>query len=309
MESVAEHPLIIIAGPTGSGKSALALHVAHRFDGEVVNCDSVQIYRHFDIGSAKLSVEEREGIPHHLIDVAGPDELFTAGDYCRVGRAALSDIAARGKVPIVAGGTGLYLRALLDGLVEGPARDEELRTRLSARKAGSLHRLLSRLDPVSAARIHANDSNKLIRAMEISLKERTPLSEVFARGRDPLVGFRALKFALDPPRAELYRRLDERSAALFDLGIIEEVRGILARGFPPSSKPFEALGYKQAIDLIEGRLTLEEAVAATQIRTRQYAKRQLTWFRREKDMVWLAGFGGDSEIQASVRDRVAAIIE
>jgi len=305
MVSVAESPLVVIAGPTGSGKSALALRVAHEFHGEIVNCDSVQMFRYFDIGSAKLSVAEREGIPHHLIDVVTPDQLYTAGDYSRDGRAVLADITSRGKLPIVTGGTGFYLRALLEGLVEVPPRDEELRARLVQRKPGSLHRLLSRFDPASAARIHANDSNKLIRALEVSLTARMPLSEIFARGRDPLVGYRAIKFALGPSREQLYQRLDERSTALFDNGIVEETQRILALGYPSTSKPFESLGYKQALDLISGRLSREEAIAETQMHTRRYSKRQITWFRREKDITWLLGFGADTTIQAAVRDELA----
>lgn len=302
------HPLIVVAGPTGSGKSELALRLAEKFSGEIVNCDSVQVYRHFDIGSAKLSEPERLAIPHHLIDIAAPDEPFTAGDYARCARAALSAIAARVRVPIVAGGTGFYLRALLEGLFEGPSRDETLRARLAARRAGSLHRLLRRFDPPSAARIHPNDANKLIRALEVILLERRPLSELHRAGRDPLVGFRILKLILDPPREELYARLDRRVSAMFAGGLVEETRAILALGYPAHAKPFESLGYKQALSEIQGTITRQMAIADAQLQTRRYAKRQWTWFRREAGAEWIAGFGDDPTVVQRTCDRVSRFL-
>ena len=197
--------LVALAGPTGCGKSGLALRIAGQFGGEVVNCDSVQIYRFFDIGSAKLPAEDRQGIPHHLIDIANPDELFTAGDFARIGRPVLDDIAARGRLPVVTGGTGFYLRALLDGLAPGPGRDETLRARLREREAerpGLMHRLLRRVDPPTALRIHPNDTPKVIRALEICISARRTATEVFAAGRDALRGFRVLKLGLFPNRDE-----------------------------------------------------------------------------------------------------------
>ena len=299
-------PLVAVVGPTGSGKSELALRIAEKFHGEIVNCDSLQVYRHFDIGTAKLPPADRRGIPHHLIDVVEPDEVFTAGEYARLARLALSDITTRGRLPIVCGGTGFYLRALVDGLFEGPVRDEDLRTRLArreARRPGSLHRLLGRFDRESAAKIHANDVPKVMRALEVCLLTRRPVSELFRQGRDALQGYRVLKLGLLPDREALYRGLDARCAAMFEGGLVEEVRGILAMGFSPACKPFESHGYKQALQLIEGELSPRDAVFYAQRNTRQYAKRQITWFRRERKLEWLRGFGKDLGPEAMERAR------
>ncbi|HYL78373.1 MAG TPA: tRNA (adenosine(37)-N6)-dimethylallyltransferase MiaA [Bryobacteraceae bacterium] len=289
--------LPIVVGPTGSGKSDLAIELALAIGGEIVNCDSLQIYRHFDIGTAKVPEAERRGVPHHLIDLIEPGELFSAGQYGHVARQALGEIAGRGRVPIVVGGTGFYLRALLEGLSPGPARDESIRQKLSARTSVRLHRILSRLDPVAAARIHANDKNKLIRALEVRLVEGKPITAMFEQGRDPLTGFRPIKIGLSPPREMLYRRLDARAERIFEEGLLEEVRGILARGVPRDAKPFESLGYKQALQVVEGQLTMQQALESTQQETRRYAKRQLTWFRKEQNVHWIAGFGDDPAVQ------------
>jgi len=307
--SGSDFPLVIVAGPTGSGKSGLALDIAETFSGEIVNCDSVQVYRLFDIGTAKLPAAERRGIPHHLMDFLDPSDLFTAGDYSRMGREAIAEITARGHLPVVCGGTGFYLRALLNGLFEGPARDERLRARLARRSKGSLARLLRRLDPVAAARIHGNDSNKLMRALEVRLLSGRPMTELFAEGRAGLEGYRILTLALNPPREELYRRLDERAAQMFaPPGIVEETQAILAAGHPRSSKPFESLGYAQALQFLDGTFTREQAIEATQTGTRQYAKRQWTWFRRERDAVCLNGFGGDDEVRRQALDLTQRLI-
>ena len=289
----AQPPLVAVAGPTGSGKSALALEIAIHFDGEVINCDSLQVYRHFDIGTAKLPPAERRGIPHHLIDIVNPDEVFTAGEYARLARLAIADISARGRLPVVAGGTGFYLRALLDGLFEGPSRDQGLRDRLAAReahRAGSLHRLLRRFDSEAAARIHPNDTPKVTRALEVRLVTRRPVSQLFREGRDALQGYRTLKIGLMPDRDALYESLDARCAAMFEGGLLDEVKGFLALGYPPSCKPFESHGYKQALQLLQGELTPKEAVFYAQRNTRNYAKRQMTWFRKEPYMAWFKGF-------------------
>lgn len=299
--------MIAVVGPTGSGKSEIALRIAEEFPGEVINCDSLQIYRHFDIGTAKLSEGERRGIPHHLINVADPDETFTAGEYARHARLLLAEIVARGRLPVVAGGTGLYLRALLDGLFPGPGRDEALRGRLAARETrrpGSLHRLLRRLDPPSAARIHPRDTRKLIRALEVRLLTRRPISEAFTEGRDALRGYRTLKIGLYPPRDDLYERLDLRCQKMFEGGLVDEVRRILSLGYSPEIKPLESHGYRQALQLLRGELNHKEALFYAQRNTRRYAKRQWTWFRRERDLEWFAGFGDDPSIQAAVLDRV-----
>ena len=301
--------LPIVLGPTGSGKSELAIRIALALGGEIVSCDSMQIYRGFDIGTAKIPVAERRGVPHHLIDIVDPGNVFTAGEYSRLARAALREIAGRGRIAVVAGGTGFYLRALLEGLFPGPERDDSLRARLERReqkRAGSLHRILSRLDPKAAARIHSNDQNKLIRALEIRLVAGRPMSELFDRGREPLPGFSPVKIGLNPARELLYQRLDQRAARMFDQGLLNEVRALLSAGVSPNAKPFESLGYKQALAAIEGRLTREQAVAATQAETRRYAKRQLTWFRKEHGVWWLAGFGEDPGVQKQAETFLAA---
>ena len=307
MVTPADPPLVVVAGPTGSGKSELALRVAEEFGGEVVNCDSLQIYRYFDIGTAKLPESERRGIPHHLIDIVDPGEHFSAGEYVRRARRVISEIAVRKRLPVVAGGTGFYVRALLDGLFPGPARDDAVRARLEAREArrpGGLHRLLRRFDPEAARRIHARDTHKLVRAIEVCLLLRRPLTDAFAAGREPLTGFRVLKIALDPPRQALYERLDRRCARMFETGLVNEVRCILDLGFSPEVKPLESHGYKQALQHICGELNLPEAVVQAQRNTRRYAKRQWTWFRREPGIQWFGGFGGDPDVQAAVLEQI-----
>jgi tRNA dimethylallyltransferase len=301
-------PLPIVLGPTGSGKSELAIHLAHRIGGEIVNFDSLQVYRGFDIGTAKLPEPERGGVPHHLLDVIEPGQLCSAGHYARLARASLREIAARRRIPVLVGGTGLYLRALLEGLSQGPSRDPAIRERLE-RRAGkrplSLHRILSRLDPIAAALIHANDKKKIIRALEVRLLQGRTISELFSEGRDPLTGFRPIKIGLNPPREILNQRLDARTVRIFQAGLLEEVRALLASGVGRDAKPFESIGYKQALLVLDGLLTLEQAVQSTQLGTRQYAKRQLTWFRREDAVHWLEGYGDDPDIQA----RALALVE
>lgn len=299
-------PLVAIAGPTGSGKSALALRVCEAFGGQIVNCDSLQLYRYFDIGTAKTPPAERRGIPHHLLDILNPDEIFTAGEYAARARPLLAALPPSA-VPVVTGGTGFYLRALLEGLFPAPRRDGELRARLqsrAARRPGSLHRLLGRFDPAAAHAIHPNDLPKLTRALEVYLLTRRPITSWFSAGRDPLSGFRALKIALAPPREQLYPKLDERCRLMFEAGLIEEVREILRMGWPESAKPFESHGYRQTLDLLRGKMTLAEAVADAQRNTRRYAKRQMTWFRKEPAIEWLAGFGNDPAIQQAALERI-----
>ena len=303
--------MVAVAGPTGSGKSDLALLIAEKFDGEIVNCDSLQVYRHFDIGTAKLPPAQRRGIPHHLIDILNPDQLCTAGEYARLARITIAEISARGRLPILAGGTGFYLRALLEGLFEGPVRDQPLRDRLAAREArrpGSLHRLLRKFDSTAAGKIHANDIPKVTRALEICLLTRQPVSRLFQQGRDALTGYRTLKLGLLPDREALNPRLDERCAWMFEHGLVEEVRCILALGFSPACKPFESHGYKQAMQFIQGELSLRDAIFYAQRNTRHYAKRQITWFRRERELQWLKGFGDAPDIREAALMSVSTFL-
>lgn len=308
-----EPAVVAIVGPTASGKSHLALVVAKRFGGEILNCDSLQMYRYFDLGTAKLTPEERCGIPHHFLDVLEPDEQFAAGEYMRQARAVLAEVVPRGRLPVVVGGTGFYLRALLDGLFVGPPRSPELRDRLRRRAAqkGSayLHRILRRLDASAAAQIHPNDEPKIIRALEVCLLVQRPVSELHQAGRPKLEGFRVYKLGLNPPRDALYERINERTRELFDRGLIQEVQAILDRGYAPTVPPLGSHGYRQALDHLQGKLTLEEAVYHAQTRTRQYAKRQLTWFRKETDVRWFSGFGTDAAVRTEACDFLAAALQ
>ncbi len=307
VSSAREPLLVVLLGPTASGKTALSIELAERFNGEIVSCDSVAVYREMEIGTAKPSSAERARVSHHLIDVYAPDEHSTAGDYARLGREAINQIAGRGRLPIVTGGTGLYLRALLEGLFAGPQRSQELRTRLershARRGAGWLQRILRRLDVASAERIHTNDVPKLIRAIEVSLAERRPMSAVWQTGREPLRGFRILRIGLEPERNALYARINERAKQMFDEGLIEETRNLIAK-YGETPRAFDSLGYRQARAVLCGEMSREEAVAAAQQGHRNYAKRQQTWFRREPDVYWLKGFGDDPAIVAEAAELV-----
>jgi len=302
----ADYPLVAIVGPTAAGKSALALELAERLDGEILSCDSVQVYRGFDIGTGKTPERERRGLAHHLLDVVEPEQVFTAGDYRTLALNALAEIRGRRKLPVIVGGTGLYLRALLLGLFEGPSRSEELRARLGAlaerRGRDFLHRLLGRLDPRAAARIHPRDTPKIIRALEVRLLARQPMSVMLEQGRTGLRGFRVLKVGLSPERKQLAQRINARVERMFAEGLLDETRAMLARPDAPCIKPLGALGYRQACGVLRGELTLQEAVRETQAATRRYAKRQMTWFRRETGIEWFAGFGDEPQTQ----DRVLA---
>ena len=290
-----KYPLLIVVGPTASGKSALALHLARRFSGELVNADSMQLYRGFDIGTAKTPLTEREGISHHLFDVLEAKTVHSAGDYSRLVRATVAEISGRGKVPVLVGGTGFYVRAFLDGLPALPSRDEILRERLTARRPDSLHRLLTRFDPATAARIQPNDTQKLIRALEIRLLTRQPLPP--SESAIPLAGYEVLQLGLDPPRELLVEAIAKRTRGMFEAGLLNEVRGLLASGLTGDEKPFESLGYKQALAHLRGEMSLDDALESTEIGTRQYAKRQRTWFRRDARIHWLQGFGNNASIQ------------
>lgn len=308
MAVVENRLLVVLLGPTASGKTALSLALAEKFNGEIVSCDSVAVYRDLEIGTAKPSAAERALVPHHCIDIVSPERDYSAGDYQRDGRAAIAEIAARGRLPIITGGTGLYLRALLQGLFDGPQRSEPLRARLQRsrlrHKSGWLSRVLRRLDPAAAERIHANDTPKLIRAIEVSLEARRPITEAWTAGAEPLTGYRILRIGLAPERAALYQRIDARAAAMFERGLVVETECLVAKY--GERRVFDALGYRQARQLLAGELTEAEAIEAAQRGHRNYAKRQFTWFRREPDVRWLAGFGDDPQIQQAAIDTVAA---
>jgi tRNA dimethylallyltransferase len=303
-------PLVAIVGPTASGKSALGVHVAERLGGEVVACDSTQLYRGFDIGTAKPSLAERKGITHHLIDVHAPTAAATAGGYRERALQALGDLRRLERLPVFTVGTGLYLRALLEGLADVPQRSEELRERLRAsieeHPPGHLHRILKRLDPEAAGKIAPADEQKLIRAIEVCVLARKPISEVHRTGRVPLEGWRVLKIGLMPPREKLNERIHARTDAMLERGWMNEVQMLLDSGLAQDSKPFDFIGYRELRAVLRKEIILEEARAAIQQATRRYAKRQLTWFRKEPGVHWFPGFGDDPGVQARVIDWLQA---
>lgn len=299
-------PLVAILGPTASGKSALGVWLAERFGGEVVACDSTQLYREFGIGTAKSSELERRGIPHHLLDVLDPAQEATAGGYRELAIVVLQDLRARGKLPVFTVGTGLYLRALLEGLAELPQRSEELRARLRASAeehgAGYLHGVLQKLDSTAAGKIAAADEQKLIRAIEVCLLARRPLSEIHKTGRGPLEGWRPVKIGLQPPRETLYERIRARTETMLAKGWLEEVRVLMESGIAANAKPFDFIGYRELRSVLEGKMKLDEAKSIVQQATRRYAKRQMTWFRRESAVHWIAGFGDEPGAQAAASE-------
>jgi tRNA dimethylallyltransferase len=292
--------LVVVLGPTGSGKTALSVALAEQFGGEVVNCDSVALYRDFEIGTAKPSASDRARVPHHLLDVYVPDEDVTAGDYARRARLVLQEIAARQRLPVVVGGTGLYLRALIEGLFAGPQRCEDLRNRLRSRAQAKgstyLHKVLHRLDASAAQNIHANDTPKLIRAIEVCLTSKKEMSTMWEEGRNRLEGFRVLRIGLNPERKDLYAHLNQRAQQMFASGLVEETRALRAK-YGDAARPLSAMGYKQALQFLRGEVDLNTAITSAAQAHRNYAKRQMTWFRREPDVHWLPGFGNDVEIQ------------
>ena len=296
--------LVVILGPTASGKTSLSLALAERFHGEIVNCDSVAMYREFEIGTAKPSPEERVRAPHHLLDCVEPTSQMTAGEYARLGRQTLGEIRSRGNLPIIVGGTGLYLRALLGGLFPGPQRSEELRERLrekSRQKSPAyLHRILQRLDPQAAGKIHPNDVPKLVRAIEVCLASRQKMTTLWEHGSEPLQGFRIVRIGLNPDRAQLYARINRRAQQMFERGLLEETRTLLANY--PEAWPLKSLGYKQCVQLLREEIDRPAAILAAQQAHRNYAKRQMTWFRREPEVTWLTGFGDDPQIQNQASD-------
>ena len=309
-ESRILQPLVAIVGPTASGKSALGVWLAERLGGEVVACDSTQLYCGFDIGTAKPSASDRRGIPHHLIDVLSPNEEATAGGYRQLALSILEDLRRRERLPVFTVGTGLYLRALLEGLAEVPPRSEELRERLRAsaeeHSPGYLHRLLRRFDPQAAKKIASADEQKLIRAVEVCVLARKPISEVHRTGRVPLEGWRVLKVGLMPPREELNERINSRTEAMLERGWLREVQALLASGLGEHAKPLDFIGYREWRAVLRGEIAEEVAHIAIQQATRRYGKRQLTWFRKEQGVRWFSGFGDDVGLQTEILEWLQA---
>ena len=284
--------LVIVIGPTAVGKSRVAVDLALRFGGEVVSGDSIQVYRGFDIGTDKPAADARRGVPHHLIDIVGPEVQFTAADFVREALDAAREIAARGRLPIVAGGTGLYIKALCEGLFPGPGRDPALRAALEAeaRERGleALFRRLEAVDPEYARKIRGRDRVRIIRALEVYAATGRPISEHFRATESPVKGRTVVRLGLRLERAELAARIDARVDRMFERGLVEEVRGLLARGVPEEAPPFRALGYSHVLRHLKGEIGRDEALAFTKADTRRYAKRQMTWFRKMAGVIWFS---------------------
>ena len=284
-------PIVVICGPTASGKTGLAVELAQRFDAEVINADSMQVFRGFDIGTAKPDTEERQGIPHHLIDIADPTEPFDAARFTAVADAAAEEIAARGKRVLVAGGTGLYIRALLHGLQAGPPPDPVLRESLNRRAEiegpAVLHQELTAVDPEAAARLHPNDRVRVVRALEVAISSGVTLSEWQQRHGFKEDRYRFLLLAIEHPRETLGRIIDDRVERMMAAGFLEEVKQLLAASVPSDAKPMQALGYKRLVAHLLGEISLSEAVEQIKTDTRRFAKRQMTWFRKEPGLQWI----------------------
>lgn len=299
-------PLVVICGPTASGKTALALDLAQRYDAEIVSADSRQVYRGMDIGTAKASAEERARVPHHLLDVVDPDQDFTVADFTRLAREAIAGIHGRGRLPLVVGGTGLYLQALAGGLLAAPGEDEELRRKWLAREdaegEGTLHRLLLEVDPPLAERLHPRDRLRIVRALEVfSLTGRrlSSLQEEHAFAETP---YRLFRIGLAPARDVLYGVIDRRVEAMMAAGLLDEVRGLLSRGYDPGLKSMQTIGYRECLRHLQGELSLAEAVALIQRDTRRYAKRQFTWFNRDETINWVDSLRESVRIQTLIDD-------
>jgi len=304
-----DQPIIVIAGPTASGKSELGIELALKLSGEIINCDSVQVYREIEIATAKIPVHERRGVAHHLIDFVPPEHNYTAGEWARDAAQKIEEIEARGDTALIVGGTGFYLRALRQPFFPSPPTNEDLRARLTklrtTRGLEHQHRLLRRLDPVSAGKLHMRDWPRVQRALEVRLQTRRPLSEQsHARPEPPALAARLRVFALAPPRAELYERINRRAEAHFAAGLADEVRELLRRGVPAESNALGAHGYRRVVEHLRGERTLQSAVEQTKLDVRHYAKRQLSWFRHEQGVEWVEGFGDDSQVQERVIERI-----
>ncbi len=290
----------VVVGPTASGKSDLGIRLAHAMNGEVVNLDSVQVYRGIYVATAKVPPEERQGVPHHLIDIAEPTENFTAGDFARVAAETISEIESRGRAAILVGGTGFYLRALVQPLFEGPGTDLRLRGRFmrlrERRGAEHLHRMLARLDPQSSSRISPRDWSRTMRALEVYFQTGRRLSEAQPRTPPPPeIAPRVRVIALSPPRDALYEKINRRAEIMFDRGLIEEVISLIETGVPTDAKAFQAHGYRRVVEHLQGKRTREDALNQMKLDTRHYAKRQLTWWRSWPGVKWIYRFGDEPE--------------
>lgn len=306
-----ENPVIAIVGPTASGKSTLGIEVALQVNGEIINCDSVQVYKEIQIATAKVPLEERKGVPHHLIDFVSPEINYTAGQWAREAANKIEEIESRGRVPLLVGGTGFYLRALRYPFFVSPPTDESLRQRLTEIRERHgpehLHRLLNRIDPVAAKQLFPRDWPRVQRAIEVYFQTGKSIVDQQPERPEPHESSRRLRIlALNPPRAELYQRINERTEAHFSAGLVEEVRDLLARGIPPASNALGAHGYRRVVEYLQGLRTLESAIEQTKLDVRHYAKRQLTWFRHEADVEWFDGFGEEKDIMISVLESLAA---
>lgn len=310
---LSQKPIIAIVGPTASGKSEVGIGLALRFGGEIINCDSVQVYREVEIATAKVPFEERRGVPHHLIDFVPLEVNYTAGDWARDAAIKIDEIEARGSIAFIVGGTGFYLRALRHPLFRSQPTDERLRERLTSlretRGAAYLHKMLERVDPASAQKLFPNDWPRVQRALEVRFQTGVRMSEQSSeRPAPPACASRLRVLALAPPRTELYRRINERTAAHFRMGLVEEVRTLLARGASRSYTALGAHGYRRVVEYLHGERSLESAIEQTRLDIRHYAKRQLTWFRREAGVEWFEGFGDEAEIQSKIAGRVEELL-
>ncbi len=305
------NPLVAIVGPTGSGKSDLALELGIKLGGEIVSCDALQIYQELEIGTAKPSPSARRLVAHHVMDCVAPSQDFSAADYISLAVPAIEDIRARGRLPLVVGGTGLYLRALMLGLFDGPGRSQTLRDRLQAmedrRGPGFLYRLLARWDPPSTARIHRNDRVRLIRALEVRILTGEPMSTRMARRRSPIDEFQVILVGLSPERGALAERIARRAAVMIDSGFTEEVRGLRER-YGDDIPAFKAIGYREALDFLDGVTDIDRFRDLLTLATTQYAKRQMTWFRREEGVKWFHGGGDEAAIVDEVLDYLGTVL-
>ena len=303
--SESQNPVIAIVGPTASGKSTLGIEVALALDGEIINCDSVQVYQEIQIATAKVSFEERKGVPHHLIDFVSPAINYTAGEWASEAARKIEEIESRGRVPLLVGGTGFYLRALRQPFFVSPQTDESLRRRLNQirekRGPEHLHRLLRRIDPQAADNFFPRDWPRVQRAIEVFLQTGRSIMDQKDERPDPHESARRIRIlALNPPRSELYRRINERTEAHFEAGLVAEVQHLLARGFSPQSNALGAHGYRRVVEYLQGQRDLASAIEQTKLDVRHYAKRQLTWFRHEAGVEWFDGFGEENGISRMV---------